>query len=143
MSAHKVDEIVDAAVAERLATAMVQAYSTLDGQSEIFTDDVLFDVNVPQWRFQIQGAESFTGWLREHTDVGYRLQARRVTPTTSGFVVELEGRYEHHGEHLYFRNLLLCEVRDERISEVIFYCTGDWDEKTCALQAAEVTLIRP
>jgi hypothetical protein len=41
------------------------------------------------------------------------------------------------------RKIVLCEVRDGRISELTIYCSGDWDEELRARHAAEATLLRP
>jgi len=124
-------------LADRLATV----YATYQGAEEVFAPDALFDVNVPTWRFQVEGPEAFFSWLKGYSPDGYGIRIVRATPTASGFVVELEGEYSPHGHDLYFRNLLLCEVRDGRITELVFYCTGDWDAETRARQLAEAPMV--
>ena len=133
---------IDHQEALRLADRLASVYATYQGTEQVFTPDVLFDVNVPTWRFQVQGADAFFSWLRGHSPDGYGITLARTVPTGSGFVAEVEGEYRPHGVDLYFRNLLLCEVRDGRISEVVFFCTGDWDPGTRARQAAEAPMIR-
>ncbi|HEX2063124.1 MAG TPA: hypothetical protein VHE80_01745 [Acidimicrobiales bacterium] len=133
---------VDHEDALRLADRLASVYATYQGTEEVFTPDVLFDVNVPAWRFQVQGADAFFSWLRGHSPEGYGITLVRAVPTSSGFVAEVEGEYRPHGVDLYFRNLLLCEVEDDRISEVVFFCTGDWDPGTRARQAAEAPMVR-
>lgn len=134
---------VDPALATRLAEAFVKVYATLEGGPELFTEDVFFDVNVPQWRLQLEGPTAFTDFLGGYTKAGYDLTTLQTVPTAAGFVVELEGTYDHEGEEMYFRNLIQGEVRGERISTVVFYCTGDWDAAARAAHAEQVTLIRP
>lgn len=129
--------------ADALAEALIRAYERCRGGRALFTPDALFDINVPTWRFQVRGSDAFFDWLRRYAPEGYRLTLLRAAPTASGFVAEVEGEYAHHGEDLYFRNLLLCEVSDGRIAELTFYCTGDWDAETRARQRHEAPMIRP
>ncbi len=126
-----------------LADKLVHVYASYEGADEVFAPDALFDVNVPSWRFQLEGPEAFFSWLRGHSPDGYAITLVAVTPTRSGFVAEVEGEYRPGDENLYFRNLILCHVEAERIIEVVFFCTGDWDPQTRARQAAEAPMIRP
>jgi len=126
-----------------LADRFASAYATYQGGEAIFAPDVLFDVNVPGWRFQVEGADAFFSWLRGHSPAGYGIRLVRATPTASGFVVEVEGEYAPHGHELYFRNLIACEVRDGIISEVVYYCTGDWDPDTRARWLTDPPLVNP
>ena len=57
--------------------------------------------------------------------------------------MEIEGTYSPHGHELYFRNLVACRINGDRVDEVIYYCTGDWDPETRSIHAREVKLIRP
>ena len=41
------------------------------------------------------------------------------------------------------RRLWLCEVRDGRITEVVGYCSGEWDEALRARHAIEAPMVRP
>ena len=109
---------------------------------EIFAPDALFDINVPTWRFQLRGVQRFVGWLQGYDPRGYRITVTRELPTDTGFVLEIEGEYEHHGMPLFFRNLYVCDVADGRITDVSFWCTGDWDPETRARYDAEAPRIR-
>ena len=125
------------ALADRFATA----YATYRGADAVFAPNVLFDINVPGWRFQVSGADAFFSWLQGHSPDGYGIRIARTTPTASGFVVEVEGEYAPHGHGLFFRNLIECEVRAGRISEVVYFCTGDWDPDTRARWLAEPPMV--
>jgi hypothetical protein len=125
-----------------LADRLADVYATYRGADELFAPNAFFDLNVPSWRLQLGGAEAFTSWLRGHSPEGYAITLLQVVPTASGFAAELEGEYTPGGDDRYFRNLVLCEVADGRITEVTFYCTGDWDAETRARQAAEALMIR-
>lgn len=134
---------VPEAEARAAADAFLRVYATLRGSEGVFTEDAFFDINVPEWRFQLTGRTAFTDWLHEYTQEGYELRAPRTVATADGFVVEVEGRYEYDGRPLYFRNLVLGRLAGRRIDEIVFYCTGDWSPETQARHAADVTLLRP
>ena len=90
-----------------------------------FADDAFFDLYPPFWRFQLQGPDAFGAQLRaiaEGTSPTVRIL--RVVPTATGFVTEHE---EVHARREIARRLILCEVRDGRITEVVVYCNGGWD----------------
>lgn len=127
---------------ERLANGVANAYATYQGADEVFATDVLFDINVPGWRFQVEGAGAFLSWLGEHSKDGYGINVLRSVPTASGFALEIEGEYAPEGEVLFFRNLLLCEVRGARVTEVVFFCTGDWDEHSRAHWIEQAPMVR-
>lgn len=124
-----------------MADGFATAYATYRDAEGLFAPDVLFDINVPGWRFQVEGAGAFFDWLRGHSPDGYGIRIVRAAPTATGFVVEVEGEYAPHGEELYFRNLIACHVRDGRIAEVVYYCTGDWDPPTRARWLAEPPML--
>ena len=109
---------------------------------QIFAPDAFFDINVPTWRFQVRGVERFAGWLQGCAPHGYTITVVRELATASGFVLEIEGDYEHHGVPLFFRNLYVCDVADGLITDVSFWCTGDWDPETRAQHAAEAPMLR-
>ena len=47
------------AMNERLA----EVFRTNDA-GDVFTKDVFFDLNMPVWRFQMQGVDAFESWRR-------------------------------------------------------------------------------
>ncbi len=47
------------------------------------------------------------------------------------------------GQDLSARRLWLCEVRDGRITEVVGYCTGEWNPELRARHAAKAPMLRP
>jgi hypothetical protein len=65
----------------------------------------------------------------------------RVVPTDSGFVMEHEETSHDTGETA--RRLWLCDVVDGRITEVVGYCNGGWDDELRARHAAEAPMLRP
>jgi ketosteroid isomerase-like protein len=106
--------------------------------------NVVFDLNMPVWRFQLQGPQA---WAEElallHRGGEVRIDILRTVPTSTGFATEHEEHEDVDGEDLSARRLWLCEVRDERIAEVVGYCSGEWDEALRARHAAEAPMVRP
>jgi hypothetical protein len=70
-----------------------------------------------------------------------RSQARilRVVPTATGFVME----HEEISTGEVARRLILCDVRDGRITDVVVYCNGGWDDELRARHADEAPMLRP
>ena len=139
---HQLDTTPDAATVERLSTAFNRCFETLELDDDIFTTDAFFDLLPPFWRFQIQGPQAFIAQLRAINEGQATARALRVVPTKTGFVLEHE---ETQGgpKAEVARRLWLCEVRDGRISEVVGYCNGGWDDELRARHAAESPLLRP
>jgi ketosteroid isomerase-like protein len=78
-----------------------------------------------------------------------RLDVLRTVPTATGFVAEHEERQvtgagaEDGGEVYSARRMWLCEVRDGRITDVVGYCSGEWDGALRARHAIEAPMVRP
>lgn len=135
--------VLDTGTARQLAERFHDVFVTFDATEEVFTPDAFFDLNMPVWRFQIQGPEAFGAQLEKINQGPARVDILRVVPTVSGFVTEHVEHQEVDGEDLSARRLWLCEVRDGRIAEAIGYCSGEWDEELRARHAAEAPMIRP
>lgn len=135
--------VLDADTAARLAERFHEVFVTFDVTEEVFTPDVFVDLNMPVWRFQIQGPQALGAQLEKINEGPARVDILRVVPTVSGFVTEHVEHQEVNGEDLSARRLWLCEVRDGRIAEVVGYCSGEWDEELRARHAAEAPMLRP
>jgi hypothetical protein len=129
----------DLATVERLSTAFNRCFETLQADEEALAPDVFFDLYPPFWRFQLQGAQVFEAQLRAISAGPSTARIRRVVPTATGFVME----HEEMQPTEVARRLWLCEVRDGRISEVLGYCNGGWDDELRARHAAEAPMLRP
>ncbi len=132
---------LDPATVDRLSTAFNRCFETCEAGDDLFTDDVFFDLLPPFWRFQLQGPGVFATQLREVTAGEVHARVLRVVPTASGFVMEHE-QTERGATVEVARRLFLCEVRDGRISEVLSYCNGGWDDELRARHAAEAPMLR-
>lgn len=127
---------------DALVGRLIRFLETLDGGDEVFAPDTRFDVNVPQWRMQYGGLAPFVAWLREHAATGYPLLSHSSIATADGFAIEFDSEYDHlQGERFYFRNLWLCAVDGDRITDVVMYCTGDWDAETRRRHAAQAPML--
>ena len=126
---------------EALNERLAEVFRTNDAGG-IFTSDVFFDLNMPVWRFQMQGVDEFESWRRELAPEGSGINILRTVATHSGFVTEYEEFEERQGRLLTSRKMFLCEVREGRIAEVVAYCSGEWDEELRVRHAAEAPMLR-
>ena len=134
--------VVDDAVAQELSEQLADVFRTAD-VGDVLTEDVFLDGHPPLWRFQLQGRDTFAAWLQGYSPDGSDVTVIRTVPTVSGFVTELVGRHDEHGEMITDRKIILCEVRGTQISELTVYCSGDWDAELRARHAAEAPILRP
>lgn len=128
--------------AKRIAERFVRFVETNE-PGEAVAEDVLADINVPEWRFQLRGLDNVVQWLVGELPNGSRVTSWRADPTEEGVVVEVEQRYDVEGAEILSRNLHRLEVRDGKITEWTMYCTGEWTPETRERQAREAPMIRP
>jgi hypothetical protein len=124
--------------AKKVAEAFVRFIET-NQTGDVFASDVFADINVPEWRFQMQGTDAIEGWLRGEQPEGSSVPTWRSDPMLDGVLVEVE---QHTGDEIS-RNLHRLEVRDGKIVEWTMYCTGVWSSETQAQQRREAPMIRP
>jgi hypothetical protein len=109
----------------------------------MFAEDVFVDLTVPHWRMQAEGIDG-AFLIREdsHPQLG-KVRVEALDRTSRGFLLQFEERWEAEGQQWYCRELIHCVVTDGWISELVIYCTGDWDEAVQRQHAEQVHLIRP
>jgi ketosteroid isomerase-like protein len=134
---------MDRATAEQLSARFGNVFETFDAGDDLFAPDAFFDLNMPVWRFQIVGGDAFAAQIRNISRGTVTLDVLRTVATASGFVHEHQEWQRTDGEVYSARRLWLCEVRDSRITEVIGYCSGDWDSALRARHAVEAPMVRP
>jgi ketosteroid isomerase-like protein len=134
--------LLDDARAQALSERLADVFRTAEA-GEVLADDVFLDGHPPEWRFQLQGRDTFDAWIKSFMPHGAETTVVRTIPTVTGFVTEFTGRHEEAGEEMTDRKILLAEVRDDRIAELTIYCSGDWSAELRARHAAETQLIRP
>jgi ketosteroid isomerase-like protein len=130
------------AVAQDLSERLADVFRHVE-DFDVLTDDVFLDGHPPQWRFQLAGRDVFAAWLKDYSPHGHDITVVRTIPTVSGFVTEFLGRHDEDGESITDRKIILCEVRDAKISELTIYCSGDWNSELRARHAAEAPILRP
>jgi len=141
MATRQVEKSVCSDSVEALNERLAEVFRT-NIAGDVFTEDVFFDLNMPVWRFQMQGVDAFESWRRGLAPEGSGVNVLRTVPTVSGFVIEFEEFEEQQGQLLTSRKMMLCEVREGRIAEVVAYCSGEWDEALRARHAIEAPMIR-
>jgi hypothetical protein len=137
------EQTPDTATVDRLSAAFNRCFVDLNADDDVFTDDVFFDLLPPLWRFQLQGAEAFVAQLRSLAEGEVTSEVLRVVPTVEGFVLEHQETQDTPAGRVTARRVWLCAVREDRISEVVGYCNGGWDDELRARHAAEAPMVRP
>ncbi len=127
---------------DQLSAMFHETFETFEASPEAFAEDAFFDLNMPVWRFQLQGREAFGEQLSKIAEGPVRIEIVRTVETVTGFVTEHVEHQDVDGQHLSARRMWLCEVRDGRITEVVGYCSGEWDEQLRARHAAEAPMLR-
>ena len=126
-----------------VADRLIHFLETGDPPDGLFTSDVFCDFTLPRWRLQAQGLEPVVALRRQGHPAPGRVPRWRCDPTPSGFVLEVEERWTQDGKDWYCRELFRADVRDDGISSLSVYCTGDWDAARQAEHAKAVQLLRP
>ncbi len=134
--------IADHATVQRLSAAFNRCFETFEAPDDLFAPDAFFDLYPPLWRFQIEGGDAFVTQLRAIAQGTVTARILRVVPTANGFVMEHE-ETQQCADPEVARRIWLCEVRDNRIADVVCYCNGGWDSALRARHAAEAPMIRP
>jgi hypothetical protein len=127
----------------RLADRLVHWLESGLQPDDLFCDDVFLDLSLPHWRLQTLGREGAFG-LRaaEHPDPG-SVRVEGLDVTARGFLLRFEERWTAKGQDWYSREMMHCVVDGDRVSELLVYCTGDWDAAVQRSHAERVRLIRP
>lgn len=113
------------------------------GLVDRYRPDALLDVNVPQWRLQVQGRDAIAEALVDELDVaGRRVTRLHAARTEDGVLVETETRFTRDGAEWLWRDLHRFRTADGAIAEHVVYCTGQWDPATIARQAIEAPMVR-
>jgi quercetin dioxygenase-like cupin family protein len=113
------------------------------GLVALYRADAVADINVPQWRFQLQGPAAIGAALAEEFDVpARRCRELRAVLTEDGVLVETEVSFERDGAPWMWRDLHVFRDDGDLITEHLCYCTGHWDPTTIAKQAAQAPMVR-
>lgn len=142
MTVQHVDLPLDQETADHLAARFHRCFETFEPDDELFSPDVFLDLLPPYWRFQLQGPDVFVGQLRAIAEGPSTVRIIRTVPTATGFVTEHQETQETVDGPVTARRIHLCEVSNGRITEVVTYCNGGWNEELRARHAAEAPMLR-
>lgn len=121
---------------------MIRFLETGEVAEGLFAPDMFTDLTLPQWRLQTDNVPDILEIrFRDHSGPG-EVTVHRVEPTSRGFTLEIEERWEAGGQRWYCREMIRADVVGSTIVELAIYCTGDWDEATQQRHTAEVALLR-
>ena len=143
MPTAQADMLADPTTVERLSSQFAHLFETFDVGDDVCADDIFLDLNMPVWRFQLQGREAFAAQLRRINRGPVRIDVTRTVPTASGFVTEHVEHQQVGDDDIFARKIWLCEVDDGQIVHATCYCTGEWDDALRARHAVEAPMLRP
>jgi predicted SnoaL-like aldol condensation-catalyzing enzyme len=129
-------------VADRLIDAMRDA--DWEAVARTYAADVLLDMNLPTWRFQLQGRDAASQYLVEQVNglPNLRLTQEQVHRTDHGVIIEEEMRFDgEDGEYLW-RAIDIFRIDGDAVVEHVQYCTGCWPPDQIARQADEAPMVR-
>jgi hypothetical protein len=127
---------------DRLADAYLAGDA--DALADACAEDVLVELVVPHWRFQVAGRETLRTLIaREEFVPGRRVTWHRRTETADGLLLEVETHAPIEGQDRLWLAMNQFRVVDGQVVEMVQYCSGIWDEATIARQAAEAPMVRP
>ena len=129
-------------VTERLVDAMRRA--DWDAITDTYAPDVLLDMNLPSWRFQLQGRDAVRAWFAEELPKypNLRTTALELHRGESSLILEAEMRFDgDDGEHLW-RAVDLFRLDGDAVVEHVEYSTGPWSPDEIARQRAEAPMVR-
>jgi ketosteroid isomerase-like protein len=109
-----------------------------------YAPDVLLDMNLPTWRFQLQGRDAVAQYFVEQTSglTDLHTTQHHVIVTDDGVVVEEEMRFDgDDGEYLW-RAVDIFRIDGDTVTEHIQYCTGCWPPDQVARQSDEAPMVR-
>jgi hypothetical protein len=114
------------------ATRLVHWLETGVRRPGLFAEDVAADLSLPCWRIQTRGADAAYRLREENHPFRGEVRVEALDSTARGFLLQFEERWASGGQRWYCRELIHGVVRDGLITELVVYCTGDWDEDTQA-----------
>jgi hypothetical protein len=114
------------------------------GLTEWFAPDALLDMNLPTWRFQLQGRDAIGEYFSEQTSglPNLRCTQLRALATDDAVVVESECRFDGPDGECMWRCVDLVRIVAGEIVEHVEYCTGCWGPDDIARQARDAPMVR-
>jgi hypothetical protein len=126
-----------------LSQRLIEFLETGDVPDGLFTADIFCDFTMPKWRLQAEGLDAVVALRKAGHPAPGKVPRWRCDATDTGFVLEVEERWNQDGEEWYCREFMRADAPRGVVSALSVYCTGDWDTEQRAKHAASVKLIRP
>ncbi len=129
-------------VVDRIVTAIRDA--DWDAIVATYAPDVLLDMCLPTWRFQLQGREAAAQYFIEQTNglADLRTTQHRVFSTDTGVIIEEEMRFDGDGGEYLWRAVDIFVIDGDTVTEHTQHCTGCWPPDQIARQAIEAPMVR-
>ena len=131
-----------ATLVDRLTDAVREA--DWEAVTDTYAPDVLLDMNLPTWRFQLQGRAEAAKYLVEQTKglSNLRLTSHELHRTADSLIIEEEMRFDgDDGEYLW-RAVDIFRIDGDLVTEHAQYCTGCWPPDQITRQADEAPMVR-
>lgn len=131
-----------ASVIDKLVNAMGSA--DWEAIAETYAPDVLLDMNLPTWRFQLQGRDTVAQYLVAQTKglTNLHTTQQRVLRTGEGVVIEEEMRFDGADGECLWRAVDIFRIDGDTVVEHSQYCTGCWTPDQVARQIDEAPMVR-
>lgn len=127
------DSVVDAYL-DQLAQGVL-------GTCGLLADEAVFSGTVPQWRYQVRGADAVRQELGSWFGCPTRIVEERRLPTAEGEVVVLGLRWEEHGGTWGAHQTHVLTVDDGRITKIHAACGGRWSPEVLAQMPASADAV--
>jgi hypothetical protein len=124
MTTEPANTSTDVNALQHLSRRFANVFEDPDSAEGVLAADAFFDLNMPVWRMQLQGADAFAAQLKVINEGDVRIDVLRTVPTAFGFVTEHE-EHQDVRDRLDRRRLWLCEVSNGSIVEAVGYCSGE------------------
>jgi hypothetical protein len=112
--------------------------------TECYAPDALLDMNLPTWRFQLQGPDAIHQYFTEQMATLSNLHCTQLRElvTEDAIAVESECRFDGpDGEYLW-RCIDIVRIVGDEIVEHTQYCTGCWSPGDVERQSIEAPMVR-
>jgi hypothetical protein len=136
-----VDPVAD--LRTELAGKLARYLETNEEIPELFAANVVLEMNVPLWRFQLAGPAAMTDMLRGDAPYGRRFEELSWSAIPGGFLQQWAWRTiggEGYAGH-YSRGVSIIDLSGSRIGRITVYCSGDWDPATEERQRREAPMV--
>ena len=105
---------------------LLHAIEIGDVPAGLFTDDVVLDATVPNWRFRATGRDEVTAELRGWFADAGRFEDVRREPIPHGELVEFTLHWTENGIPHACHQAHILRVTDGLISQDTAFCGGRW-----------------